>query len=258
MPWEEHSKTKVMKLNHTNKAYIGISIVLLLLIIYTFTNNRSSDRYNYAASITVPATFPVHLKRAYFLMSNGDFEGLRSEEVENFTADWHSYDVNTNHVENQLLPEKLVLSYLSYRNKTFYSDTLTLPVEEMKMVFETAAKNEQFLVLSSYAGIKKGLAYMIGVANDGNVIMWLRGVNLEEVVFKTKLKAKEPNFDDLNDEKALTKEEYFNSVFRDLSDSVKIKLNSRYDSKANYIDTPSRYIENNKKLWSTKNRLHLP
>lgn len=247
-----------MKLNRTNKTYIGISFILLLLNIYTFINNRGGDRYNYAASITVPATFPVHLKRAYFLMPNDDFEGVRSEEVENFTADWHNYDVSTDHVENQLLPAKLVLSYLSYRNKIFYRDTLTLPVEEMKMVFETAAKNEQFLVLSSYAGTKKGLAYMIGVANDGNVIMWLRGVNLEKVVFKTKLKAKEPNFDDLNDGKTPTEEEYFNSVFRYLSDSVKIKLNSGYDSKANYIDTPSRYIENNKKFWKTKNMLPLP
>jgi len=238
-----------MKLNLANKSYITIAILLFLAIIYSFIHNRNWDRYNYSASITAPATFPIHLKEAYFLLDNDDFESVGGEEVDSFTSNWNDYYDKVNHAENQLLPSKLVLNYVSYRDEKFYRDTLNLPFKEMKMIFESASKNKQFLVLSSYAGTKKGLAYMVGVANDGNIIVWLRGVNLERVILKTELKVKEPLSDDLYYEKLLSKRDYINTVFANLTDSVKTLLKSGYDSKANYIDTPSRYIENNKELW---------
>jgi len=238
-----------MNLNLTNKIYIVIAIVLLLGIIYVVINNRNWDRYNYAANITAPAAYPVYINEAYFLLPNDDLESISKEEVNNFTADWQDDFGNINHAKDELLPTKLVLNYVSYRGKRFYRDTLELPFREMKMIFESAKKNKQWLTLSSYAGTKKGLAYMIGIANDGNVIVWLRGVYLERVILKTKLKFKEPFADDLYYEKLLSKADYVNFVFERLSDSVKTMLKNGYNNKSNYIDTPSRYIEKNKELW---------
>lgn len=104
-------------------------------------------------------------------------------------------------------------------------------------------------MLSSYAGEKKGLNFVIGIANSGNVMVWLRGVNLEKIILKARLKSKEPGDGETFYEKPLPKKEYFELVFEDLADSVKAKLKGGFDSGANYIDTPTRYMEKNKSLW---------
>lgn len=142
-----------------------------------------------------------------------------------------------------------MLKYFSYRDEKFYSDTLDLPQQEILVTFKTAEKNKQFLELSSYAGKKDGLSFVIGLANNGNVIIWFRGVYLEKELLRKKLKPTEPKVDDLYYEKTLTKEKYLAHTFENLSDSLKMVYKNGFDANANYIDTPSRYIEKNIELW---------
>ncbi|WP_113653543.1 DUF2931 family protein [Pedobacter namyangjuensis] len=238
-----------MKINSVNKLLIGFGILIIAVIIYRVLTFKGWERYNYSATVTAPASFPISISTLYFTLENDDFESINSEDVSGFSAKWQSYYTSVDHAESQKLPSAIKLSYFSYRDQKFYNDSLQLPRGKIKQVFATASKNNQFLVLSQYAGIKKGLAFMVGIANDGNVVIWLRGVNLEQEVFRAKLKPKNPTPNDYFIHGRLTKDEYFKEAFKDLSDSVKTLFKNGYDEKANYIDSPSRYIENNKELW---------
>lgn len=238
-----------MKVNKLNKSYIGVAVLLVVGIIYRKISYRSWERYNYSVAVNAPETFPVHIREAYFLLPNDDFESADNEDVNNFTTTWGVNYGTTNHARSARLPQQLVLKYFSYRDRNFYADTLDLPQQEMLGVFKSAEKNKQFLRLSEYAGLKKGLSFVIGIANNGHVIVWLRGIYLEKELLRKKLKPTTPTKDDLYYEKTLTAEAYFAHAFENLSDSLKTLYKNGFDGKANYIDTPSRYIEKNIELW---------
>lgn len=228
---------------------MGLAFALLAAIIYQKLSYKSWERYNYSVGITAPQTFPVHVREAYFLLPDDELEGADDEDVNEFVTTWGVNYGTTNHARSARLPQHLVLKYFSYRDKKFYADTLALPQKEILQMFKAAQINEQFLRLSEYAGLKKGLSFVIGIANNGNVIVWLRGVYLEKELLRTQLKPVEPTEDDLFYEKILTKAAYFEHAFEDLNDSLKTIYDKGFDAKANYIDTPSRYIENNLELW---------
>lgn len=238
-----------MQLNFINKIYICTTIILVLATFYKVVAYKGWERYNYSSAVTAPETFPVFLREAYFILPDGDSEFITEKDVNNFTTRWGADYGSSSEVNLKRLPIQLVLKYVSYRDRKFYSDTLALPQKEMGSIFYSASTKRQFLKLSSYAGDRWGLAFVIGLANNGNLTLWLRGVNLEKQLLKVKLKSVEPKPDDLYFERRISKAEYFKKAFENLSDSVKTLLDGGFDEKANYIDTPSRYIENNTELW---------
>lgn len=124
-----------------------------------------------------------------------------------------------------------------------------MPQKEILSIFKSAERNKQFIELSSHAGKKDGLSFVIGLANNGNVAVWLRGIYFEKELLRNQLKPTNPHDDDLYYEKTLSKEKYLAHAFENLSDSLKTVYKNGFDGKANYIDTPSRYIEKNTELW---------
>ncbi|MDR6969618.1 hypothetical protein J2X31_003651 [Flavobacterium arsenatis] len=238
-----------MKLNFINKIYIAITLILVVAIVIKFINYKSSDRYYYFSSVCAPESYPIAIHNAYFILADGDLGHIKDEDVDRFTSKWGEeyYFAESHHRER--LPVKLVLQYVSYRDKKFYSDTLNLPEKEIKQIFESALQNKQATKLHSHPTGVKGLTFLVGIANDGNIAVWLRGVFLEKLILKQKLTAKEPKGDETYYEKRLSKAEYIKKRFENLEDSVKLKLDNGFEARANYIDTPTHYIEKNKELW---------
>lgn len=238
-----------MKVNVINKIYISITVLLVVATIYRILSFKSWERYNYSAVVVAPSNFPVYVREIYFIVPGNDLESFDYEWTNNFNVNWDTYFTSSNHARSQRLPTRLVLKYVSYRDRKFYRDTLDLPTAQISSIFEKAAGSRQFMELSSYNGPKKGLNFVVGLANNGNVVLWLRGINLEHTLLKTRLRPKNPDPQDTYYEKPLSKQVYFNHVFESLTDSVKHKLNGGFDAGANYIDTPSHYIRNNRELW---------
>ncbi|MCX3265171.1 DUF2931 family protein [Pedobacter agri] len=238
-----------MKLNFVNKLYIAVTLVLVVAIVFRTFSYKGWERYHYFSSVCAPESYPIAIHNSYFILADGDLGYIKDEAVENYTSKWGEdyYFAESNRRER--LPVKLVLQYVSYRDKKFYSDTLNLPKEKIKQVFKSAFQNKQVIKLFNPSGDVKGLTFLVGIANDGNVAVWLRGVFLEKLILKQKLSSKEPQGDETYYEKRLSKAEYIEKRFEDLPDSLKLKLNSGFDIKANYIDTPTYYIDKNKELW---------
>ncbi|PWS32577.1 hypothetical protein DF947_05745 [Pedobacter paludis] len=244
--------TKQMKINRLNKIYIVLSITLVVATIIKILNYKGWERFYYFTSICAPQNYPIAIHDAYFLTGEGedDFAWINFEDVKNFTSKWGEEYYSQEARDRLRLPTKLVLQYASYRDQKFYSDTLDLPQKKILNIFKSALKNKTAIAFSSGGGmVKKGLNFLVGIANDGNIIVWLRGVFLEKVIFKGKIKPHEPQGDETYFEKRLPKAAYLKKMFEDLPDSVKTKLNSGFDAKVNYIDSPTYYIEKNRKLW---------
>lgn len=238
-----------MKINLLNKIYIAIAVGLVVAIISKTLNHKGWERYYYASSVCTPKSNPIYLHGCHFLTADpNDDAWIKTENVNNFSSEWGDEVFLETH-EPMRLPQKLVLQYASYGDRKFYSDTLDLPENEIKQIFETAKQNKNLENLYSARGDVKGLHFLVGIARQGNIIVWLRGVDLEKVILKSKLHSKEPQGDETYYEQRLDKDVYLEKVFADLSDSLKTKIRDGWDANANYIDTPTYYIEKNSEMW---------
>ncbi|MFN0254322.1 DUF2931 family protein [Pedobacter ureilyticus] len=252
-----------MKLNLVNKIYIGIAIILLLSIALRVFNYKAWDRHYFFASVSAPYTHPIYLRDIYFIYPNeDDFGGGFSysrDEVNNFNSSWGAEYYSPRVGDPLQFPKQLALQYVSYRDKKFYKDTLDLPRQTIEDIFRQAKDKNQLLNISSNKVMdeKQGLHFVVGIANDGNVIVWLRGMYFEKVLLKTKLKPKELSSEDLYYVKPLNKKEYYQKVFEYMPDTIKNLINSGVDAKANYIDTPTHYIEQNKDYWENQKKAKL-
>lgn len=232
-----------MKWNFINKAYLVLAIAWLVASCAKVLGYKSWDRYYYFSSVSAPAHYPVAIRNCYFLLPNNEDAYFNTQNVWQFNTVWGQDYFFAEVREPQRLPEKLVVQYVSYRDKKFYKDTLNLPTEKLKTYFKEAEKQNQLEEMYSPGVHKNGLKFHLGIANNGHIILWLRGKKMEKVILKAQLKPYEPSREDTYYEKPLPKADYFKQVFERLPDSMRRLFEQGIDAKANYIDTPSRYLE---------------
>ena len=238
-----------MKINILNKIYIFIAFFLVIAIITKILNYKSWERYYFASSICTPSSYPIYLHNCYFLTNDLDDDAwIKDESVNHFSSEWGNEEFLEVYSPMRL-PAKLVLQYASFSEQKFYSDTINLPEKKIKQIFENAEKNKNFENLYSSRGDKKGLHFLVGVAQNGNIKIWLRGIFLEEVILQTQIHPKEPKGDETFYEKRLPKTVYLSKVFEYLDDSLKVKINNGWEKNAKYMDTATNYIENNREMW---------
>ncbi|RZL33111.1 MAG: DUF2931 family protein, partial [Pedobacter sp.] len=137
-----------MKVNGVNRFYILIAFLLVIWICYKIFSFKAWERYDYVATVTAPETYPIAISDAYFITLDDDLQSIYSEDVDNFNSTWQNNYTTSTDAKSARLPEKLVLGYFSYRDKLFYRDTLEIPHEKVRKIFESANKNKQLLVLS--------------------------------------------------------------------------------------------------------------
>ncbi len=233
-----------MKLNLVNKIYIALVFLLLTGIVYKILRYKTWDRYAYFSSVSAPATYPVYVRQAYFLTGDGEDDAwFDTKNVNEFQTVWGDESFFSGLSRPMRLPQQLVLQYVSYRDKLFYSDTVELPEAEIRKIFKAALNNKNTDELYNPASYKEALRFVLGIANKGNIVLWIRGKGLEKVVFKTKLIAKEPVGDATRYNRRLPKEAYIEQVFGRLPDSFKMALDQGLEAQANYTDSVTHYLE---------------
>lgn len=217
-------RISTLNLNLANKIYVGILSTLILATAYRILQYKSWDRYYYDVSASAPSNFPIHIRTANLILEDGDESWLRTTSVNDGRPYWGYGDFEEPDTKERL-PVKLVLGYASYRDQSFYSDTIPLPEKALK----DALKN----------GYKE---IIVGIANKGNIIVWMRNEKKEMVLLKHQIKPHAPVGDDTYYERRLSKKEYFENVFR--LDSASLEdFRKGVDKDANYIDTPSLFTQ---------------
>jgi hypothetical protein len=226
------------KLNITNKIYAVILLAVIIATAIKILKYSGWSRYYYGASVSAPHTCPVHVRDAYFILTDGDTGTIATSDVNDSRSEWGYGDYqNPNRPEQ--LPVKLVLEYVSYRDKLFYADTILLPVQAIKDAFKPV--NEKGISTDQYGGPSvKRLDFVIGIANKGNIVVWLQGEHSETTLLKHKIAPHEPVGDQTYYNGRLPKEKYLQEVFQ-LDSALKADIENGIDNNANYIDTPSRF-----------------
>lgn len=245
-----------MKLNLVNKLYISIAVLLFICLSYKIINYKGWERFYYFSSVSAPADYPVFIEKILFQLpdkeDSHDFYQSRDENVNAFRTGWGEEYYSAWVHKPLRLPEKLVIEYASYSEQKFYSGVIDLPGPEILEIFKAAIKEKQAAKLSSSGGDKLGLRFVVGIAPKGNIVVWLRGVYLEKKILQTKIESVNSQGKVLpgKDNAAL------NLLFKELSDSVKLELKKGSGTPANYLDSSTHYIEQNKELWEYQKKNH--
>jgi hypothetical protein len=234
-----------MKFNFLNKIYLAIAFLLLGLITNKLWHYKPWDRYFYSSSIcaaysnpiiVIDATFDVDYEPSSFILSNeDDYPRIYYSNVNDFGSNWGQsvFDAEEDNKSKMWrLPNKLSIEYASIRERKFYAGIVNLPREEIRKIFRS--KNRDI-----------PLSFLIGIANNGNVIIWLRGDDFQTTLLKTKFEAEriisgdsitwqEQNFSKMN---------CFDSIANQMDDSLKLEIAHGFEKNANYIDSPTHYMD---------------
>lgn len=230
-------------LNLINKIYLLFTLVLIVGIGFRLLSYKSWDRYYYFSSSMAPQSYPLAVRNAYFILPNDEHSYINNENIRNFNTNWGEEYYFPEVHETLRLPEKLVLEYVSYRDQKFYKDTLSLPTPQLKQLFAEAVQQKQLDKMYSPKGDQMGLRFLIGLANDGQVLVWIRGIGLEKLILKAKLQPYQPTMEDTYYEKPLPKAQYLKKMFEQLPDSIKHNIAKGWDKDANYADSATHYLE---------------
>ena len=226
------------QLNLTNKIYAALLILLIIATVAKLLRYKSWERYYYGATFSAPRSYPIYIRNGYFILSDGDIAPVGSSEVNNHGTDWGYGDFQSPNTKERL-PEKLVLEYASYRDQSFYADTLTLPAMVIKQAFENMVESGISTDIYNSLPVKR-LDFVIGVANKGNIVVWLRGEDTETTLLKHKINPHEPIGDETYHNGRLPKKEYLKQVFY-IDSADQAAYDKGLDASANFIDTPSLF-----------------
>ncbi|TDQ10010.1 Protein of unknown function (DUF2931) [Pedobacter metabolipauper] len=226
---------------------MALGVLLVIATLIRVLNYKGWERFYYASSVCAPGSYPVYIRELYFILPGKEMASFNDDDVKSFMSEWGKEHYFPEAYEKDRLPLKLVVNYASYREQKFYNDTLDLDQQLLLETFRAAPKKDQEVELYDN---KHGLTFLAGLANDGQFILWLRGKNLEKVILKARLAAREPTADDtyINGGR-VTKKQYLTTAFEDLNDSLKTVFKNGFDAGANYIDTPTHYIRDNERFW---------
>ena len=228
------------KLNLLNRIYLTVLVLLCIATTIKIIRYKSWTRYYFSASVCAPKTYPVYVRDCYFILSDGQIGNIGTGDVNDHRSDWGNSEFEETY-EKQQLPVKLVLEYASYREKAFYRDTIDLPADSISRIFKSSRSKGINQTLYRPGGDVGGLNFLIGIANKGNVVVWLQGKNYEVTVMKHRIVAREPVGDQTYHEGRLSKKQYFEKVFyidKDLQEA----MDQGKDRNANYIDSSTHYI----------------
>lgn len=228
-----------------------MAFCVILFSVYRTLMHKSWERYYYDSTMIAPITYPIHVRECALLTGDDDDDDayVRDERVNNHISDWDDDGDMLELSDESLLPKKLAITYFSYRDKNFYKDTIQMPTKKIKALFKQAIKNNNTEKYYSSRGNPKGLNFTVGIANDGQLLVWLRGINLEKLILKIKLQPTQPSPEDMYYEKPLSRDSYFKHAFEGLEDGLKVEIDNGFDAKANYADSATHYIERNKERW---------
>lgn len=230
------------RLNRLNQLYILVLMGLVVATVVKLWKYNGGSRFYYSGSLTAPKLYPVRIQEAYFLLSNDETANISNSEVnDDRGSEWGQGDFEETH-ERLPLPTRLVLSYVSYRDQKFYSDTIHFPSPVLDSIFRNSKKNGTQTSIYKPGDAAEGLNFLIGIANKGNIVVWLQGNNYEHVLLKHQIAAREPVSGELYYEKPMNKTEYLKERFKYLSDEIVKKIAEGADDQANYADSATNYI----------------
>lgn len=223
-----------------------LAVVMAILLLFKIFSYKSWERYYYTSSVSNPEAFPIHLFGIAFIMENGEYSGDFYNDLDiinSFNSDWGrgtSYEA----YNPQFLPKSLFVEYMDFRTQKYYIDTIILPKEKMYQSFEIAKKQNKLSDLA-YGRRKMGLSFHVGIANDGNILIWLLGDDYQLELYRKKIHPKPftGNVVSKKEPEPVGANKSQINYFADVPDSLKRKIMELKVDNVEYKDSVPVYFD---------------
>lgn len=226
-------------MNLLNKIYAAILAILLIILVFNIINSKPFlDKYIYTTSISAPYYFPV-AGHAYFRLEDNSINSPQNKSMDYLNGHYSRWLENEfDYLDKQEfnpLPKYLIIDYLDYRTKNYYQDSLTLNTEKIRTTFKNSISKRINLGTSNRPIM--GLKFLIGIADNGNVVILLVGKDFVEKVDQFSLKPKSYSDNKFFRTHFSSEQAVFENSFYKLKDSFRLKIDSGYLKDSNYVDS---------------------
>jgi hypothetical protein len=233
------------KFNLVNKIYLLLffGMIIAIAVKVFMLRQRDKGRIYFSVTLTAPDTHPVYLQQAYMVAADGERNDIDDQRVNSEQYRWAN--VTDFEIRNKYrLPKAIVLSYASYRDKKYYNDSIPLPLALIDSIFKSSVAKGIQKTVRSNSGDVNALVFLIGIANNGHIVIWLQGKNYEQKLVSYQFKAQKPQGEMWYDGKDYSGEHFF-EVFNVIPkfNMIQAVLANGKDSLANYADSTTHYLD---------------
>lgn len=230
-------------MNHFNKFLIILTLTLAVTYSYVLIKEKPWSKFYYEVFAFYPETFPIELSRIKFTSNNSskdlDYGYYSTINFSDYRVSWSSGGHSKQRDKNHFFPDNLYIEYIDLRTERYYRDTIPLPKKKMEEIFKKA-KEKNMLEYLGHNKTCMGLTLQIGIANNGNILVWFsntdRRTNFQIEILRTKIHSKPfpENWDNIYGK---SKKVIMKTILNKLSDYKKKALLMEIDSTANYKDS---------------------
>lgn len=163
-----------MDIHKLTKLYLIITLLLVVLNLWKIYKVKPWKRVYYGASVGIAKNHPVDLYAKITQNGKAVFKPSLSDE-DNF-VNWGDGSITDVGVINELLPDSLILKWVSLRERNIYGGTFKLPTKKIEWYYKN--KKDKLITDKSYyypTKIKKYFNFDIGVAPEGEITVWIVG-----------------------------------------------------------------------------------
>ncbi|QDO94351.1 DUF2931 family protein [Formosa sediminum] len=231
-------------MNNFNKFLITLTLILAVTYGYVIVTNKPWSKYYYQAFAFYPNDFPIEISQCKFTSNSEkqvDYDYYSEINVSDYVA-WSSGGYSSQTNKKRFLPDNIYLEYIDLQTKAYYRDTIPLPKSKMEDIFKKAKQKYMLQNLDTYY-TRMGLTLHIGIANDGNILVWIGNTDKPKTfqieVLRTKILPKKFPKQWNNKTEVLMEQ-----VLKNVSEEKLKALEKGIDSTANYKDSIPRGFKN--------------
>jgi hypothetical protein len=163
----------IQSINLTNKLFIVIILVLVVMIVQKHLSYRSWSRYNFAVAHGAPYLYPVRTINTGIILENKElFFENREDNIQIPISGWkESFESKPSF---EYLPAKINLDWYSIRDRKFYQGSFELTKarrDSIVNLFESDSRKKKQFSDDFY------IVFSIGYEPGGVATVWIAGEN---------------------------------------------------------------------------------
>jgi len=146
-------RINIKNINIANKIYFGILLLLMVSIGIKRYKYNAAERFIYDIDICTQVNQPIYITKLDVLNQDAENMWLSSSDInKNYENDCDNL-IGGYDNDPKLLPSKIVLSYITYNSKCYFSDSINLDKNKLLDIFNKYSKIENadlFLKIKLY------------------------------------------------------------------------------------------------------------
>ena len=238
--------SRTWRLNGFNRLLVAIGAALLVALCVQVIVFAPWNRQHYGLAACSPRGFPVE---AWVTLAGGGrvlfkFDTLRPNAT---VEQWGEPSALADGAW-KALPDRIDVHFVSLQERRYYAGSFALPADVVRKTFADAERAGKLISIST-PGLasqrRQGLTFAVCMANDGGAAIWLRGMDFQQALLKTRLQPRTPPRGALVFGRPMPLDQFINDNFHGYGEPDGRAYLREFDASRDWLETPTGWPDKN-------------